>query len=56
YTFVETVSFMHGPLVARAVGGMFFVTGMAIMIYNVYMTIRQAKRENPVSVAVAAHA
>lgn len=56
YTFVETVSFMHGPLVARAIGGMFFVTGMAIMIYNVYMTIRQAKRENPVSVAVAAQA
>jgi cytochrome c oxidase cbb3-type subunit 1 len=47
---------MHGPLVARAVGGLFFVSGMVLMIYNVYMTIRQAKQEQSVSVAAAAQA
>ena len=51
YTFVETVSFMHGPLVARAVGGLFFIAGMLLMAFNVYMTIVQAKREEKVSAA-----
>jgi len=45
YTFVETVSFLHKPYVVRAIGGMFFVTGIIIMAYNVFMTIVQAKRE-----------
>ncbi|PIE01801.1 MAG: cytochrome-c oxidase, cbb3-type subunit I [Thiothrix nivea] len=56
YTFVETVSFMHGPLVARAIGGMFFVAGLLVMIYNVYMTIVRAKQEESVSIAAAAQA
>ncbi|MEE9310138.1 MAG: cytochrome-c oxidase, cbb3-type subunit I [Cocleimonas sp.] len=43
YSFIETVAFMHGPLVARAIAGMFIVTGMFFMIYNVWMTI--AKRD-----------
>ena len=43
YSFIETVVFMHGPLVARAVGGMFFVTGMLVMAYNMWMTIARAK-------------
>ncbi len=42
YSFIETVVFMHGPLVARAVAGMFIVTGMFFMTYNIWMTI--AKR------------
>ena len=42
YSFIETVMFMHGPLVARAVGGMFFVTGMLVMAYNMWMTITQS--------------
>jgi cytochrome c oxidase cbb3-type subunit 1 len=46
YSFIETVVFMHGPLVARAVGGLFFVSGMLIMAYNVYKTISNAKN-NP---------
>ncbi len=44
YSFIETVAFMHGPLVARAIAGMFIVTGMIFMIYNVWMTIAHAKR------------
>lgn len=45
YTFVESVEFMHWPLVMRAVGGGFFVTGMLVMAFNILMTIRGAKRE-----------
>ncbi|MEZ5479165.1 MAG: cytochrome-c oxidase, cbb3-type subunit I [Thiolinea sp.] len=54
YTFVETVSFMHGPLMARAIGGMFFISGMLLMMYNVYMTIRQARQEATVPAAANA--
>jgi len=45
YTFVETVAFMHWPLVVRMIGGMFFVSGVVIMAFNILMTIRSAKRE-----------
>lgn len=56
YTFVETVAFMHGPLVARAVGGLFFLSGMLLMAYNIYMTISRAKQEEGVPVTAAAKA
>ncbi|MGV6858002.1 MAG: cytochrome-c oxidase, cbb3-type subunit I [bacterium] len=45
YTFVESVAFMHWPLVTRALGGAFFVSGIATMAFNIYMTISHAKRE-----------
>ncbi len=45
YTFIESVAFMHWPLVTRMVGGIFFVVGMFIMIFNIYMTISHAKRD-----------
>ncbi|MDH5180131.1 MAG: cytochrome-c oxidase, cbb3-type subunit I [Gammaproteobacteria bacterium] len=45
YTFIETVSFLHAPYVVRTIGGVFFVTGMILMAYNVYMTIRKGKAE-----------
>ena len=44
-TFISTVVAAHGPYVVRAIGGMFFVAGMLLMVYNVFMTICQAKRE-----------
>ena len=56
YSFIETVVFMHGPLVARAVGGMFFVAGMLVMVYNVYKTISGAKDNQTESAASAASA
>jgi len=46
YTFVESVVFMHWPLVTRALGGLFFLTGACIMVVNIYMTVRVAKRES----------
>ncbi|MGM0678810.1 MAG: cbb3-type cytochrome c oxidase subunit I, partial [Pseudomonadota bacterium] len=45
YTFVESVAFLHQPYVFRAIGGAFFVAGMSLMAFNVYMTIRKASRE-----------
>ncbi|MGD8497312.1 MAG: cytochrome-c oxidase, cbb3-type subunit I [Chromatiales bacterium] len=45
YTFIESVVFMHGPYVFRAIGGMFFLAGMLLMVYNIAMTILVAKRE-----------
>ncbi|MCA1804399.1 MAG: cytochrome-c oxidase, cbb3-type subunit I [Xanthomonadaceae bacterium] len=45
YTFMETVTFMHVPYVVRAIGGAFFLSGVIIMAYNIFMTIRQAKAE-----------
>jgi cytochrome c oxidase cbb3-type subunit 1 len=45
YSFIETVSFLHQPYVWRAIGGIFFVSGLIVMIYNIIRTIFQAKRE-----------
>jgi len=52
YSFVESVEASHGGYVVRVIGGAFFLTGMLIMLFNVYMTTREAKKE----AAVAAHA
>lgn len=54
YTFVESVSYLHGPYVTRAIGGFLFLTGTAIMSYNLYMTAKQGKREAAEAAAVAA--
>ncbi|HKJ23135.1 MAG TPA: cytochrome-c oxidase, cbb3-type subunit I [Gammaproteobacteria bacterium] len=45
YTFVESVAFLHKPYIVRAIGGLFFVSGMILMAYNFFMTVRQARRE-----------
>ncbi|PJB04811.1 MAG: cytochrome-c oxidase, cbb3-type subunit I [Hydrogenophilales bacterium CG_4_9_14_3_um_filter_63_34] len=44
YSFVESVAAMHPFYAMRAFGGMFFLTGMLLMAYNVYQTIRQGVR------------
>jgi cytochrome c oxidase cbb3-type subunit 1 len=44
YSFVESVAAMHPFYAMRAIGGMFFLTGMLLMAYNVYATIRQGVR------------
>ncbi len=54
YTFVESVSYLHGPYITRAIGGFLFLTGAAIMTYNLYMTARQGKREAAEAAAAAA--
>ena len=45
YSFVESVAAMHPFYAMRAIGGMFFLTGMLLMAYNVFKTIRQGVRE-----------
>lgn len=40
YSFVETVVFSHFPYIGRAFGGLLYVTGMFVMAYNVYKTIK----------------
>lgn len=42
YTFAESVSAMHPYYAMRAIGGMIYWAGGALMLYNVIMTIRQA--------------
>jgi cytochrome c oxidase cbb3-type subunit 1 len=44
YSFVESVAAMHPFYAMRAIGGMFFLTGMLIMAYNIFVTIRQGVR------------
>jgi len=45
YSFVESVAAMHPFYAMRAIGGVFFLTGMVMMFVNVAMTIRQGKSE-----------
>ncbi len=45
YTFIESVAFLHKPYVVRAAGGALFVTGIIVMAYNIFMTVRKARRE-----------
>jgi len=44
YSFIETVVFSKGGYVMRAIGGAFFLTGMLIMAYNTYRTIKTANQ------------
>jgi len=46
YTFAESVAAMHPYYVMRTVGGLIFFSGAAVMLYNVVMTIRNAKPVN----------
>ncbi len=48
YSFVESVAAMIPFYIMRAVGGAFFLTGTVVMVYNIFMTIRQAKQEEAV--------
>ncbi|MBT9611643.1 MAG: cytochrome-c oxidase, cbb3-type subunit I [Burkholderiales bacterium] len=45
YAFAYTVEVVKPFYAMRAIGGMFFLSGVFIMVYNVWMTIGQAKRE-----------
>jgi cbb3-type cytochrome oxidase subunit 1 len=42
YSFIETVAAMHPFYVIRALGGLLFVVGLLLMIYNIWMTIRSS--------------
>ena len=40
YAFIESVAAAHNLYIMRAVGGLFFLSGMVIMCYNMYKTIQ----------------
>ena len=41
YSFVESVAAMHPYYAMRALGGVFFLSGMLVMCYNMFKTIQQ---------------
>jgi len=47
YSFIETVAAMHPFYVIRALGGILFILGYLLMLYNVWMTIRVGEAEAP---------
>ena len=49
YSFIESIKFTYPYYGIRLLGGLIFFSGMLIMAYNVYMTIRRVKPE-PVAV------
>jgi cytochrome c oxidase cbb3-type subunit 1 len=42
YSFTDTVVAMHPYYIARAIGGLTFLTGTVVGAFNIWMTIRQA--------------
>ncbi len=55
YSFVESVQAMHPFYVIRFTGGLFFVTGMLIMSYNIWKTIKGATPASAPVPVPAAH-
>lgn len=47
YSFVESVMAMHPMYVIRAIGGLLFLIGALIMIYNFAMTLKGRRRDEP---------
>ena len=44
YSFVETVEAMHPMYIIRALGGLLFVAGMIMMVYNCWKTIKGCEK------------
>jgi cytochrome c oxidase cbb3-type subunit I len=54
YSFVESVQAMHPFYVIRALGGILFLTGALVMVYNCWRTIRgELRTEEPMAPAAA---
>ena len=49
YSFIETVKFTYPYYGIRLLGGLVFFSGMLIMVYNVYRTVRSVEPQ-PVAV------
>lgn len=50
YSFVDTVEFSHFPYMGRAFGGFLYVSGMFVMAYNCYKTLKMPEGK-PVDIA-----
>ena len=49
YDFIQTVVVSHWPFVVRALGGGLYVTGMLVMAYNCYKTIKMPSIPEPIA-------
>jgi cytochrome c oxidase cbb3-type subunit 1 len=47
YSFVETVEAMHPYYIIRAIGGLLYLSGMLIMVYNCWKTIKGETQSAP---------
>jgi len=56
YTFAESVKATYPFYAIRLLGGILFLSGMLIMAYNVWKTVRGAKPVDAPVLATAAHA
>jgi cytochrome c oxidase cbb3-type subunit 1 len=57
YSFIETVAAKHVENIVRALGGLMFLSGTLIMIYNLWMTVKQPSSTTeaaPVALAAGA--
>ncbi len=45
YSFIDVVSTLHPYYLIRAIGGITYLSGFIVMIYNIYMTIRTQPQE-----------
>ena len=54
-TFAETVAALHPMFLLRAFGGLLYLTGGIIMVYNVWKTIAGAPLRNELPMATAAY-
>jgi len=45
YSFVEALQASHPGYIVRALGGAFFASGMLLMAYNVFRTVRASNTE-----------
>jgi cytochrome c oxidase cbb3-type subunit 1 len=53
YSFVETVEAMHPFYVIRALGGLLFLTGALVMVWNLWKTVNSAVTAAPAGLALA---
>ena len=44
-SFVDTVAALHPMYILRAVGGLMYLSGALIMVYNIWMTIAGHQRD-----------
>ncbi|MCW8847760.1 MAG: cytochrome-c oxidase, cbb3-type subunit I [Sedimenticola sp.] len=56
YTFAESVESMHPYYAMRAIGGMVFLSGVALMVINIIMTVIQSSAQGSVQQARTATA
>jgi cytochrome c oxidase cbb3-type subunit 1 len=50
YSFIETVAAMYPYYVVRMMGGLLYLSGALIMVYNLYMTVTRGESEEAVAV------